>query len=87
MNAKHKAMYHNVGDNKMEMTIGQGRGSNQNSKKNIDKANERRFWIMDVENNHPLFGPYCRRIAHLKMEKLNKYNHTGKHLYYVLIVN
>ena len=42
---------------------------------------QNRWFIIENENNHQLFGPYNYKEIKTVFKKLNSYNHTGKSIY------
>ena len=67
----------------MGRMVGKGRGSNPISRKNLKpRQTERVYWIRDVDDHEPLFGPYTLADATSKLYDL-KLNNTGKNLYYI----
>jgi hypothetical protein len=55
----------------MEMTIGQGRGSNPNSKKNLRRP-DCKYFVFDNENgNAKISGPHTSGVAYRKAQELN----------------
>ena len=45
--------------------IGRGRGSNPNSKANLN-----RVWVVTDNNKYPMFGPYSKKTAIKNADKL-----------------
>jgi len=66
----------------MEMTIGQGRGSNPNSQKNL-KRPDYKYYVLDSTDNSVVSGPHAFGVAYKKAEALNAKN---GHRYFASVI-